>query len=107
MNEWYKRDCDTVFMNIYVQPGAKRTEIIGFYGTLLKIRLMSPPTDGRANKSLLNFMAELFSVPRCQVVLIRGGKSRHKQVAVIGSNIEHLIQLNRLFATTSGSNDLD
>ena len=90
MSVWYTRDNDTVIVNVYVQPGAKRTEIVGFYGDAPKIRLASPPIDGRANDALLNFVAQLFDVPRCQVVLVRGGKSRNKKVAITGSKIEPL-----------------
>ena len=87
---WYKRENDTLIVDIYVQPGAKRTEIVGFYCDVPKIRLASPPVDGRANDALLNFIARLFDVPRRQVILIRGGKSRHKKVAITGSNVEPL-----------------
>lgn len=90
MNVWYERKNDTVIVNVYVQPGAKRTEIVGFYGDALKIRLASPPIDGRANDALLNFVAQLFDVPQRQVELIRGGKSRHKSVTIKGSKIEPL-----------------
>ena len=87
MSVWYTCDNDTVIVNLYVQPGAKRTEIVGFYGDELKIRLTSQPIDGRANDALLNFVAQKFDVPRRKVTLIRGGKSRHKKVALTGSKI--------------------
>ncbi len=90
MRVWYKRENDTVIVNIYVQPGAKRTEIVGFYGDTPKIRLASLPLGGRANDALLNFVAQLFDVSRCQVALIRGGKSRHKKISITGSKIEPL-----------------
>jgi uncharacterized protein len=88
MSAWYTCDNDTVIVNLYVQPGAKRTEIVGFYGEELKIRLTSQPIDGRANDALLNFVAQKFDVPRRKVALIRGGKSRHKKVSITGSKIE-------------------
>lgn len=90
MSVLYKRENDTVIVNVYVQPGAKRTEIVGFYSDALKIRLVSPPIDGRANDALLNFVAQLFDVPRRQVELIQGDQSRHKSVAITGSKIEPL-----------------
>lgn len=84
---WYTQENDAVLINIYVQPGAKCTKLSGFYGDALKIRLATPPIDGRANEALLNFLAQLFDVPRRQVELIRGCKSRHKKVAIRGSKI--------------------
>jgi len=85
---WYKQENDSVIINIYVQPGAKRTEIAGLHGDALKIRLASPPIDGRANDMLLKYIALLFNVPLRQVELKRGNKSRHKKIAIIGSKIE-------------------
>lgn len=88
MRVWYKRENDTVIVNIYVQPNAKRTEMVGFHGDALKIRLASQPIDGRANDALLKYVAQLFDVPLRQVELHRGDKSRHKKIAIIGSKIE-------------------
>lgn len=88
MSAWYTCDNDDVIVHIYVQPGAKCTEVVGFHGEELKIRLASQPIDGRANKDLLKFVAQKFDVPRRKVMLIRGSKSRHKKIAIIGSKIE-------------------
>ncbi len=88
MGVWFKQENDTVMIHIYVQPGAKCTEIVGFYGDVPKIRLASLPIDGRANDALLSFVAQLFDVPRRQVMLIRGTKSRHKQVVITGSIVK-------------------
>ena len=82
---WYKHENDRIVVNVYVQPGAKRNEVVGFYGDAVKIRLLSLPIDGRANNALLKFIADLFDVPQCQVAVIRGDKSRHKKNAIIGS----------------------
>lgn len=92
MNEctWYKRENESLTLNIYVQPGATCNEIMGLYGHSLKIRLASPPIDGRANDTLLKYMAILFNVPLRQVILKRGKKSRHKIVVITGSKVEPL-----------------
>lgn len=84
---WYRYDVDAVILDLYVQPGAKHTEISGFHGDALKIRLASQPVDGRANEALLKYIAQLFDVPVRQVELKRGDKSRHKIVIVSGSKI--------------------
>ena len=87
---WYNRAIDTVTLSVYVQPGAKHTEIVGLHGDALKIRLASPPIDGRANNALLKYVAQLFDVPLRQVAIKHGDKSRCKKVVVIGSKIDPL-----------------
>ena len=84
---WYRHEADAVILNLYIQPGAKHTEISGSHGDALKIRLASLPLDGRANEALLKYVALLFDVPARQVELKRGDKSRHKIVIVRGSKV--------------------
>ena len=84
---WCRHDGDTVILNLYIQPGARQTAISGFHDGALKIRLASPPLNGRANEALLKYIALLYDVPVRQVELKRGDKSRHKIVIVRGSKM--------------------
>ncbi len=88
MSAWYRRNGDVLTLTLHVQPGAKRSEMAGLHGEALKIRLAAPPVEGRANEALLKFIAESFGVPLRQVELKQGGQSRHKVVAITGSNME-------------------
>lgn len=69
-------------LQIHVQPGAKTTEVAGMHGDRVKVRLAAPPVDGKANKALVAWLAELFGVPRSDVVLLRGERSRQKTVRI-------------------------
>ncbi|USQ13647.1 YggU family protein [Legionella lytica] len=83
---WYQQDGNLITINVYVQPGAKHSDIAGLHGEALKIRLQAPPIEGRANEALIKFIAHLFDVPARQVLLKRGEKSRHKTLIITGSN---------------------
>jgi hypothetical protein len=87
MVAWYRRNGEVITLTLHVQPGAKRSEICGLHGEALKLKLVAPPIDGRANEALLKYIAELFRVPVRQVELRQGAQSRHKVVAVTGSAI--------------------
>ncbi len=65
-------------------PNAPRNEIIGWLGDALKIKIHAPALEGRANDALLEFLAAEFNLPRRNVMLIRGDKSRHKVVRLDG-----------------------
>lgn len=84
---WYRQEADFLTLTLYIQPGAKCTEISGLHGNALKIRLASPPIEGRANEALMDYVAELFHVPVRQVSLKRGAKSRQKVIVVRGSRV--------------------
>lgn len=79
---WYKYGLNSITLTLYVQPGAKRTEISGLYDGALRVRLASTPIEGRANTALLKYIAKLFDVPVKQVELKQGDKSRWKVVMV-------------------------
>jgi len=85
---WHRREGDSVTLTLHIQPGAKRSEVVGLHGDALKIRLAAPPIEGRANEALLRFIADSFGVPLRQVELLRGAQSRHKMVKVQGSKVE-------------------
>ena len=84
---WYHRHGEVITLTLHVQPGAKRSEIVGLHGEALKIKLAAPPIEGRANEALLKFISDVFSVPLRNTELMQGGQSRHKVVAVHGSKV--------------------
>ena len=67
---------------LYVQPGAKRTEFAGLHGERLKLRLAAPALEGRANEALVEFLAGYYRVPRRNVTIASGLRSRMKRVII-------------------------
>jgi len=81
---WLVAGRDGVVLTLHVQPGAKRSEIVGSHGDALKIRLAAPPVDGKANAALLEFLAEKLGIGRTALQLVSGQASRSKRVRVAG-----------------------
>jgi uncharacterized protein (TIGR00251 family) len=79
---WYQWDGEDLTLAVYVQPRASRDSIEGTHGERLKIRLMAPPVEGRANEHLLRFLASVFGVPRRQVTLLAGTNGRNKRIRI-------------------------
>lgn len=79
---WYRWEDDDLLLNLRVQPRASRNEFAGPLGDALKVRVTAPPVDGRANEHLIRWLAELFGVPRAQVVLITGVGCRLKSFRI-------------------------
>ena len=73
-----------MILDLHVQPGAKRSEFAGRHGERIKLRLAAPPVDGKANAALIDFLAAYFGVPRRDVTIVSGLKSRSKRVAIEG-----------------------
>jgi uncharacterized protein (TIGR00251 family) len=71
-----------IVLELHVQPGAKRTEFAGKHGERTKLRLAAPPVDNKANDALVQFLAEFYGVPRRNVTIASGLRSRSKRVVI-------------------------
>jgi uncharacterized protein (TIGR00251 family) len=71
-------------LELKVVPNAPRNEIAGWLGEALKVKVHAPALEGRANDELLDFLARELGVPRRNLTLLRGEKSRQKIVRIDG-----------------------
>ncbi len=67
-------------ITVKVIPRARKSEILGWEGNVLKVRLKANPEKGKANEELIALLSELFHLAKSKIQLIRGHKSRLKQV---------------------------
>lgn len=71
-------------LKIKVEPRSSRAGIIGQYGDALKVKLTSPPVEGKANKELIEILAKEFSIARKDIEIISGQSSKNKIVKLYG-----------------------
>lgn len=77
---------------VRVQPGAKRSGVVGIYGEAVKIALDAPAVDGKANEALMRFLSSLLDVPRMSVVILSGVSSRSKVIKVLGVTSSQVVE---------------
>jgi uncharacterized protein (TIGR00251 family) len=71
-----------LILELHVQPGASRTEFAGKHGERMKVRLQARAVDGKANEALIEFLADHYKVPKRNVRITAGLKSRQKRVQI-------------------------
>jgi uncharacterized protein (TIGR00251 family) len=69
---------------VRVTPRASRTRIDGVRDGVLLVKVGAPPVDAAANDALIDLLAGTFRVPRRDVRITAGARSRTKQVAIVG-----------------------
>jgi uncharacterized protein len=69
---------------VKVHPRAKKNAITGIVGDALKLAITSPPVDGKANETCIEFFAKLLNLPRSSVTIAAGRTSRNKVIRVSG-----------------------
>jgi uncharacterized protein (TIGR00251 family) len=79
---WAWRTATGWRLSLTVQPGAKRTGVVGEHGATLKVRVAAPADAGKANQALCAFLAQELGTPVRTVTVVRGQSSRTKTVAV-------------------------
>jgi hypothetical protein len=69
-------------LTVRVIPRASRTCLAGERAGALLVRLSAPPVDNAANDALLRFIAEVLGVPRSNLSVAQGERTRTKRVRV-------------------------
>lgn len=80
----FQASSSAVILRVYVQPKARRAQIIGLHADRLKLAVTEPPDKGKANAAVVELIAETFKVSQSRVSLVRGDTSRQKDVAIQG-----------------------
>ena len=72
----------SLLLRLHVQPRAAHNQVAGLQGEALKLRLTSPPVDGKANKAVIATLARLLDLPKSCLSLRSGLQSRTKTVRI-------------------------
>ena len=68
-------------LTLKVIPGARKN-LLKEEGEITKVYLTAPPVDGKANEALIEFLSDHFDVPKREIEIIKGLKSRHKIIKI-------------------------
>jgi len=83
---------------IRLTPRARSERIDGIAGAALKVSVTAPPAENQANEALLRFLAREWRVPRRDLSIAVGAKSRNKIVHIAGEPAELMVRLARTIA---------
>lgn len=72
---------------VKVVPGARRPGIVGAHGDRLRVRVASPPEDGRANEDVCRLIATLLDLRERDVRIESGARSREKSIRLSGCDV--------------------
>ncbi len=92
------RHGERLWLAVSVVPNAKRTGADGLHDGALRVRLAAPPVDGKANETLVAWLAAELSLARRHVRLVRGQTARRKWLELDGSAGDIIGAVTRLVA---------
>lgn len=77
-------DGQTEALKVKVEPRSSKSGIAGLHGDALKVKLTSPPVEGKANKELVEILAKACGVKKSDVEIVSGTGSKNKLVRIAG-----------------------
>ena len=84
MGEIFTETSEGVVVNVRAAPRSSRAGLDGVVGDALKVRVRSAPVDGKANKELIEVLADAFGLPKSSVVFKGGETSKMKWLLLRG-----------------------
>lgn len=91
----YKETPEGTILAVRAQPRSSRPGIERLPdGEAVKIRIRSAPVDGKANKELIETIADIFGIAKSRVTIKSGETSKTKRVllaGLAGSDVEKTI----------------
>ena len=86
--EFFTETPEGVILNVRAQPRSSRAGIDGLIGDAVKVRIRCAPVDGKANKELVETLADVFDLPKSAVVFKSGETSKTKRLLLRGVTAE-------------------
>jgi uncharacterized protein (TIGR00251 family) len=80
-------------IRVTVLPRSSRNQIAGQENGAFKVKLTAPPVEGKANKALTDLLAKRLGLPKGNVEIVSGKRSRLKSVRIKGLSIEEVEDL--------------
>jgi len=69
-------------IKLYVKPNSVNTCADGLYGDRVRVRVSSPPERGKANRELIKFISTKLNIPKKNIKIVSGKKSKLKDIAI-------------------------
>ena len=80
-------------LNVRAQPRSSRSGLDGLIGDAVKVRIRSAPVDGKANKELIETLADAFGLAKSSVVFKSGETSKTKRILLKGVGADQVKEI--------------
>lgn len=82
-----------IAIRVRVVPRSSKSKVDGVVKNALRIRVHSPPLEGKANNELIELLARRLRVSKSNFKIVKGERGREKMVLVKGISEEEILSL--------------
>jgi uncharacterized protein len=79
-------------ITLHVQPGARKNEVAGYDGRVIRLKIAAPPVEGKANIELIAFLSQRLDIRKGALTIRRGLTSRDKVIAIDGLSRDEVLR---------------
>lgn len=90
MSNYFTETSEGIILNVKAQPRSSKAGIDGLLGDAVKVRIRCAPVDGKANKELVETLADAFDVAKSAVVFKGGETSKTKRLLLKGVSADRV-----------------
>lgn len=81
---YFTETAEGIVLNVKAQPRSSKAGVEGLLGDAVKVRIRCAPVEGKANKELIETLADAFGLPKSRVVFKSGETSKQKRILLMG-----------------------
>lgn len=81
---YFTETSDGTVLNVKAQPRSSKAGVDGLIGDAVKVRVKCAPVDGKANREIIETLADAFGLPKSRVVFKGGETSKQKRILLVG-----------------------
>lgn len=93
MFDFVRQEDKDIVVSCYIQAGASKSKFCGLFNNLLKIAIMCPPVDGKANSEIIRFLSKTLKVSKSSVSIVKGEKQKIKNIRISNYLKEDFIKI--------------
>lgn len=87
---YFSETAEGTVLNVKAQPRSSKAGVDGLIGDAVKVRVRCAPVDGKANKELVETLADAFGLPKSRVVFKSGETSKQKRILLMGMTADEV-----------------
>ena len=80
-----------VIADFKVIPRSSRNSV-EIQDDLIRVKITAPPVDGKANNAVIKYFSDVLSLPKRNIVILRGETGRQKTLEFSGLNKENFLK---------------
>ena len=86
----------TTRLRVKVQARARRNQVVGFQGGVLRVKVTAPPVEGKANQAVVELLAAHLRVAKSSIRIVSGEHAPLKLIEVAGLDSAAIAERLRL-----------